>query len=66
MFYCDNCAKEKKWQPTFFKSVGKCEICDKKSVCSDRPLSQLPIRNPNVNFGDPYCGGFATKFDDTL
>jgi len=42
MFYCNDCAKEKEWPETLYKSVGKCEICDKHNVCNDRPSSQLP------------------------
>ena len=38
MFYCDECAKEKKY-PIFasekMKSIGPCEICNKVRPCND-------------------------------
>lgn len=41
MFYCDECAKKKNWNMTFFKSIGLCEVCGKKRECSDLPSKDL-------------------------
>ena len=42
MFYCDNCAKKKKWPKTEDKSYGQCEICHKIIWCNDKPSKELP------------------------
>jgi hypothetical protein len=44
MFYCDPCAKEKKWPSGDHtpKSQGRCEICGKHAVCNDVPTACLP------------------------
>jgi hypothetical protein len=44
MFYCDNCAKEKKYSTSIAKSVGVCEICGIHGVCNDVPSKLLPIQ----------------------
>ena len=42
MFICDSCLNEKYTNgPTHFKSRGKCEMCDKSSICSDIPTKFL-------------------------
>lgn len=48
MFYCDNCAKQKNWPESLFKSVGRCEICKSQSVCNDIHTTKLPIRTSNT------------------
>lgn len=43
MFYCDPCAKSRNWPyPTLARSVGTCEICNKRATCNDRPSRLLP------------------------
>lgn len=43
MFYCDKCAEERDYPESFSKSVGRCELCNEKSVCNDVPSSRLPL-----------------------
>lgn len=42
MFYCGECATERQWPTTMFKSHGRCETCGKTAVCNDTPSSLLP------------------------
>lgn len=42
MLYCNDCAKKNNYPPTFFKSLGTCEICGEKRPCNDRASSTLP------------------------
>ena len=42
MFYCDNCATEKGWPNSSFKSRGQCEMCRQAGPCNDVPSDQLP------------------------
>jgi hypothetical protein len=42
MFYCDVCAKKRKWPIGLARSNGPCEVCGKASECSDVPSSSLP------------------------
>ena len=43
MFYCNDCAKEKNYPISGFKSHGKCEICKEVHQCNDVPSKDLPI-----------------------
>jgi len=43
VFYCDECRKAKDWPESIGKSVGKCEMCEKKAVCNDVPSRLLPL-----------------------
>lgn len=42
MFYCDECAKEKGWPESMFRSRGPCEVCGEVRVCSQRKSIDLP------------------------
>lgn len=42
MFFCNDCADERKWPKSLFRSLGRCEICGKTRECSDVPSSSLP------------------------
>lgn len=42
MFFCDECAKKKKWPIGWFKSYGRCEVCREVDECSDVPSKYLP------------------------
>lgn len=42
MFYCDDCRKKHDWPEGIGKSVGRCEMCEKKAVCNDVPCKYLP------------------------
>jgi hypothetical protein len=42
MFYCEACQKEKNWPEGISRSLGKCEMCDKRAVCYDVPSRFLP------------------------
>jgi hypothetical protein len=44
MFYCDPCAKKKKWPESVAKSKGPCEVCGRDAYCNDVPASKLPQR----------------------
>lgn len=43
MFYCTKCAKKNNWPEGFFKSIGKCEVCNQIAPCNEKPASMLPI-----------------------
>lgn len=43
MFYCEACRVENEWPESFGKSRGPCEVCERVSVCNDRPASTLPL-----------------------
>jgi len=49
MFYCNDCAKEKKWPESWFKSFGRCEICKEDKLCNDVPSKDLPEINKQRN-----------------
>jgi len=42
MFYCNDCKIKNDWPESFNESYGKCEICNKMSVCNDVSSSHLP------------------------
>ena len=42
MLYCNDCADERGWPKTMFKSRGACEICRKVTACNELPSNQLP------------------------
>lgn len=42
MFYCDPCARRRKWPSTLFKSSGTCEICEKHTTCNELASKYLP------------------------
>lgn len=41
MFICSPCLEENYTNWSFFKSRGKCELCEKESVCHDIPSKDL-------------------------
>lgn len=41
MFYCKECEKKEDWPSGFFKSYGRCEVCEKSALCSDIPSKTL-------------------------
>lgn len=43
MFYCDPCAKKKKWPVGMVRSHGRCEVCGRTKDCSDTPSTLLPF-----------------------
>ena len=43
MFYCDDCAKKKKYPISWFKSYGNCEICGKTRECNEVPSKDLIV-----------------------
>lgn len=43
MFYCNNCADEKGYKKTLFKSFGKCEICGSYKECNNTPFKYMRI-----------------------
>lgn len=53
MFYCDPCAKRKKWPMTLGQSRGTCEVCGVYAVCNDCPSSVLP--EPQRNPGEEWA-----------
>jgi hypothetical protein len=53
MFYCDTCAKKKKWPIGLVRSQGPCEVCGKTDNCSDVQSSQLPPASVSVNREPP-------------
>ena len=42
MFYCNDCAKEKNYPISGFKSHGRCEICKEIRQCNDVLSKNLP------------------------
>lgn len=58
MFYCRACGEARKW-PTYGgigRSLGMCEICQKRAICWDVPSSRLPLPPP-----DPGSGVFSEE-----
>lgn len=47
MFYCDECAKNRSWPITLYRSVGPCEICGKTDDCNEMKSKDLPIPEKN-------------------
>ena len=43
MFYCDECARRKRWPETVTTSRGPCEICGRTAVCNEMPSRLLPL-----------------------
>lgn len=43
MFYCNECAKKRKWPITIFRSYGACELCEKVVSCNSVKSKDLPI-----------------------
>jgi len=43
MFYCDECKVKNNWPESLFKSIGKCECCEKVKECNDIPSNRLPM-----------------------
>jgi hypothetical protein len=43
MFYCDECATERKYPLTIFKSLGKCELCGICKPCNEVAAKNLPM-----------------------
>lgn len=43
MFYCKECGHKYAWPDGILKSLGSCEVCGKKAICSDVPSTRLPI-----------------------
>ena len=46
MFYCDDCAKKKKYPIGHFKSYGPCEMCGKTRNCNDILSNLMSINLP--------------------
>jgi hypothetical protein len=42
MFYCDPCADKYYYAWSFFKSLGKCELCGNMAICNEYPSAPLP------------------------
>jgi hypothetical protein len=42
MFYCDPCARLRRWPESWHRSQGRCETCGQTAVCNDVPFSELP------------------------
>lgn len=44
MFYCDICAKRNEWPRGWPhpQSIGPCEVCGRKAICTDIPSRVLP------------------------
>ena len=58
MFYCDPCARERKWPIREVRSVGKCECCGAYRDCSDTPSKHLPVNIPDsAKTACTECGG---------
>lgn len=52
MFFCDTCAKKKKWPKSLAQSFGPCEVCGVKTICNDVPTAALPkdeMRETSMN-----------------
>ena len=49
MFYCDACAKERRWPIGLVRSNRRGEACGKSRECSDVPPSQLPRPAPKLH-----------------
>jgi hypothetical protein len=45
MFYCDPCAEQRDWpiDGDAYKSMGRCEICERPTACNDRQSRLLAI-----------------------
>lgn len=43
MFYCEACRIKNGWPDSLSQSSGKCECCDTRANCWDRPSSSLPL-----------------------
>ena len=41
MFICNECLKDFRNPESFMKSLGACEMCNKRAVCNDIPSSAL-------------------------
>ena len=54
MFYCDACAKEKRYPETLFKSRGNCEICGKTTICNEKSSKYLPYPDDAKESGIRY------------
>lgn len=50
MFYCNQCAKDKNWPVTIFKSLGKCEICKSIKEYNDKQSKFLPSKYGNGDY----------------
>jgi hypothetical protein len=42
MFYCDDCADERRWPKTLSRVRGPCEVCRKTVLCNEFPSDRLP------------------------
>lgn len=52
MFYCDPCRVKNNWPEGLLYSLGKCELCNTRALCYDRPsrsLPEAPKREPTIN-----------------
>ena len=51
MFYCDDCADEKSYPISWFKSYGNCEMCGKTCKCNEVSSKDLP---KSINAGGKH------------
>ena len=62
MFYCNDCAEEKKYPLSGFKSHGRCEICKQIRQCNDVPSRDLPKKEELKQKCSYYNGRMKCAF----